>query len=69
MENEINLIGAIIDVNEEWAPARGQGLAVDAVSMILCCDERLARHHIQHWLVLTSGGPQGHSVCAQRTCF
>lgn len=26
--------------------------------MVLCCDEGLVCHHIQHWLVLASGEPQ-----------
>ena len=52
---ETNLVGAIIGVNKQRAPPRGQGLAVDAVAVVLRRDEGLARHHIQHWLVLASG--------------
>lgn len=55
---EINLICAIIGVDEKRAPPWGQGLAVYAVAMVLRRNEGLARHHIQHRLVLASGEPQ-----------
>ncbi len=57
-KSEINLIGAIISIDEKWAPPRGQGLAVYAVAVVLRCNEGLASHHIQYRLVLASGEPQ-----------
>lgn len=30
-------------------------MAVDAKAVVLCCDEGLAGHHVQHRLVLASG--------------
>lgn len=53
-----NLIGAIIGVEEKWAPPWGQGLTVYAIAVVLRRDEGLACHHIQHRLVLASGDPQ-----------
>ena len=57
-KREINLVGAIIGVDEKRTPPRGQGLAVYAVAVVLCRNEGLTCHHIQHWLVLPSGEPQ-----------
>lgn len=57
-QNKMNLVGAIVGVDEERAPALGQRRAVNAVTVVLCRDEGLARHHVQHWLVLASVGPQ-----------
>lgn len=57
-QSGINLIGAIIGVDEKRAPLGGQGRAVNAVTVVLCCNEGLARHHVQHRLVLTSGKPR-----------
>lgn len=56
-ESEINLIGAIISIDEKWAPPWWQGFAVYAITMVLRCNESLARHHIQHRLVLASEEP------------
>lgn len=57
-ENEMNLIGAIISIDEKGPPPRGKGLAVYAITVVLCCNEGLVRHHIQHRLVLASGETQ-----------
>lgn len=54
----MNLIGPIISIDEKRAPPWGKGIAVYAITMVLRCDEGLAWHHIQHWLVLASGEPQ-----------
>ncbi len=58
MYSAVNLIGAIIGVDEKRAPPWRQGPAVNAVAVVLRCDEGLASHHIQHRLVLASGEPQ-----------
>lgn len=54
MSKYSHLIGAIIGVNKQGAPPRGQGLAVDAVAVVLCRNECLACHYIHNWLVLAS---------------
>lgn len=53
---EADLIGVVVGVDEKRAPPRGQRLAVDAKAVVLCRDEGLAGHHVQHRLVLASGG-------------
>lgn len=58
IQRQINLIGAVIGVNEQRAPAWGQGRAVYSVAVVLRRNEGLARHHIQHRLVLAPGEPQ-----------
>lgn len=55
MNGETNLIGVVIGIDKKRAPPWGQGLAVNAKTMVLCCDECLAGHHVQHRLVLASG--------------
>lgn len=50
-----NLIGVVVGIDKQRAPPGGQRIAVDAKAVVLCCDEGLARHHVQHRLVLTSG--------------
>lgn len=52
---ETNLIGVVVGIDEKRAPPWGQRPAVDAKTVILCCDEGLAGHHVQHRLVLASG--------------
>lgn len=52
---ETNLIGVVVGIDEKRAPPWGQRPAVDAKTVVLCCDEGLAGHHVQHWLVLASG--------------
>lgn len=54
----MNLISAIIGIDEQWTPLRGQRLAVYAIAMVLCSNEGLACHHIEYWLVLAPGEPQ-----------
>lgn len=58
--SETHLIGAIVGVDEKWAPPRGQGLAVYAIAMVLRRDEGLVGHYIHHRLVLASGEPRAH---------
>lgn len=65
-KHEIHLICAIIGIDEQRPPPWGQGLAVYTIAVVLCCNEGLARHHVQHWLVLASGETQifiKHSLC------
>lgn len=50
-----NLIGVVVGIDEKRAPPWGQRPAVDAKAVVLCCDEGLAGHHVQHRLVLASG--------------
>lgn len=54
MPSDLHLVGAVIGVDEKRAPPRRQGRAVYAITVVLCRDEGLACHHIQHRLVLAS---------------
>ena len=52
--SETNLIGVVIGIDKKRAPPWGQRRAVDAKTVVLCCDEGLAGHHVQYRLILAS---------------